>query len=321
MSSLHELLATHATLMAFRAAIKAGADLDERDVDGNTPLIVAAADRLDGQAAVLIEAGADVTARGFRGRTALYFAANRGALVIFDLLLSAGASDTQPDVFGLTPLIGAIGSAKAHPGDTLTRRMARKAAHRLLDRGVPFDDPATAWLQTPLHFCALYGEAEVGERLLAMGADPERRDGNGYTARELAIERDQRPVARLIDDIGRLSLNTPDVGTVCLWLGEPDLGDATGLEGAVIDRVLEIDPVPVRDLLRRARHGELFADAAVHIALALDQPTADTLTTAYGVQIDDPPRESWRGQAVPFLGCLRYQTDGSDPSPALDLPR
>jgi uncharacterized protein len=86
--------------------VKGGADIDERDADGSTPLIIAA---LSGKTALvntLLMLGADVKVRNDRGMTALHAAAFSGDLESLKWLQAAGADlNDAANKFGVTPLI------------------------------------------------------------------------------------------------------------------------------------------------------------------------------------------------------------------------
>ena len=94
------------------ALLKAGANADEPDVDGVTPLMRAA--RRDSSATVeaLLAAGASVHAKDKQGRTPLFYVAERydnKGVMIAKLLLSAGADASLKDNEGQTALMRARG--------------------------------------------------------------------------------------------------------------------------------------------------------------------------------------------------------------------
>lgn len=100
----------HAAALSDRVAealrlIDQGMSADERDPNGNTPLMVAAAFGNAEVAAALIERGADPNAHdGVHGATPLHFAAMAGYPAVVKLLLAHGARIGIHDSLGDVPL-------------------------------------------------------------------------------------------------------------------------------------------------------------------------------------------------------------------------
>ena len=78
---------------------KYGADMDVRDVEGNTPLILASSLRFTDGVRLLLAYGADVNASNRKGETPLIRAVQRRDADIIRLLMKAGADPDQPDSF------------------------------------------------------------------------------------------------------------------------------------------------------------------------------------------------------------------------------
>ena len=84
--------------------IKAGIDINSRDKDGSTALMVAS-ERGDVQMAqLLIQNGADVNAKNIDGYTALMYVAYKGNLAIAELLIKNKADVNARDKDGWTAL-------------------------------------------------------------------------------------------------------------------------------------------------------------------------------------------------------------------------
>ena len=94
-------------VQAVRSLVAAGADVNERDGAGRTPLIVAAQERMTAAARALLDAGADVSAADAEGETAYPFAALSDNPELVGLLLDHGADRVGTKRFGGTPLIAA----------------------------------------------------------------------------------------------------------------------------------------------------------------------------------------------------------------------
>ena len=96
----------------FTEMMAAGIEVDERDIDGNTPLMKASALGKAKFVRYLISMGADVDKRNYAGQTALHSAARAGHNEIIDILVDNGAFVNMPDLDGFTPLMFAVLSEK-----------------------------------------------------------------------------------------------------------------------------------------------------------------------------------------------------------------
>lgn len=103
-------------LEAIQKAIQAGANVNARDLKGDTPLIMAATYASDPKIIeVLIKAGADINARGSYGTTPLQAAAlDNGQLEITQALLKAGADINTRNNYGHKPLLNAVHSSRSN---------------------------------------------------------------------------------------------------------------------------------------------------------------------------------------------------------------
>jgi ankyrin repeat protein len=95
------------TVAQVQQAIKAGADVNARDEDGETPLMYAAGYNTNPDVlSVLIKAGADLNARDYEGETPLMFAAeNNTNPDVLSVLIEAGVDVNARDKDGVTPLM------------------------------------------------------------------------------------------------------------------------------------------------------------------------------------------------------------------------
>jgi len=101
--SLH-VAALQGDVEAVRGGIAAGADLNEKDAYGSTPLMVAVTFGRTAVAQALIDAGADLLITNNDGGTPLHAAAFLCRVDIVEALLQAGADRNVRDNFGNTPL-------------------------------------------------------------------------------------------------------------------------------------------------------------------------------------------------------------------------
>ena len=91
------------------ALIKAGANMNAVNSDGNTALIRAACENRKDLAKALIEAGAHLDIQNHSGYTALILAKRRGNMEVHDLLIKAGANEALQTNQGMTAATTTIG--------------------------------------------------------------------------------------------------------------------------------------------------------------------------------------------------------------------
>jgi uncharacterized protein len=179
-----------------RALIDAGAPVNGRPEDQETPLITAASYGDAEVAQVLIDAGADIEAvsapdsGGVPSGTALEHAAVFSMTDVVDVLVAAGAK-----IHSLEQA-AAAGDITGWPLDRFTlqsrlRALVFAADHQrlevidqLIEAGTPVNEPDAEWGRLPLHTAAGNGRAASVRRLLAHGADPNLRDPGHHTPLE-----------------------------------------------------------------------------------------------------------------------------------------
>jgi uncharacterized protein len=171
-----------------RALIAAGAPVDGRPGDPETPVITAASYGDADVARVLIEAGADVEARateeagGVPGGTALLHAAVFGMTPVVDVLIAAGAQvHSIEEAAAAGDVTGWLDDRT--PSDAALRALVMAAHHqrldvidRLIGAGVAVDGVDPAFGGHPLRTAASEGRPASVRRLLEHGADPDLRD-------------------------------------------------------------------------------------------------------------------------------------------------
>jgi ankyrin repeat protein len=172
-----------------------GAQVDVRDVQGNTPLMVAIR-RGDIEVARMIlqhTEGEGLEARDEQGKTVLQLAVYDGSHVILALLLEHGAIASSKDGNGVTPLMNAA------LGDSLTS--VQLLIQHVGEQGLQERDQKgrTALHYAIARFCRVMpGSAEARhcdfpslamvQVLLEAGVDPSITDRAGRTPRALAME-------------------------------------------------------------------------------------------------------------------------------------
>jgi ankyrin repeat protein len=106
--------------------IKAGIDINAKEEDGRTALLIAAEKGDAAMAALLADSGADVNARDVDGYTALMYAAYKGNLEIAELLLSHKADVHARDKDGWTALRFALLQGKTQVAELLKKQASGK---------------------------------------------------------------------------------------------------------------------------------------------------------------------------------------------------
>jgi uncharacterized protein len=187
-----------------RALIAAGAPVNGRPGDKETPLITAASSGDAEVAQALIDAGAEVDAisapnsGGVPSGTALEHAAVFGMTEVVDVLVAAGARIDSLE------MAAAAGDVSAWPLARFTlqsriRALVFAADHQrlnvidqLVQAGTPVNEADAEWGRLPLHTAAANGRAASVRRLLAHGADPNLRDPDHHTPLE-ECQQEERP--------------------------------------------------------------------------------------------------------------------------------
>lgn len=90
---------------AFSDMVMLGFDIDEQDLDGYSPLMIAAGFGKTDFVEYLIDNGANVNKRYYQGGTAMHRAAHGGYNDVIRVLADAGANVNMPDLDGITPLM------------------------------------------------------------------------------------------------------------------------------------------------------------------------------------------------------------------------
>jgi ankyrin repeat protein len=138
----------------------------------------------EGTARELLTHGPDLTFEAFAGGTALHWAHFVGAPRVVALLRAAGADPTLRDpVLGCTPeAFGVCVPASWGWASKVRERLAQ--------------DPALVAAESrrggPLHEAAHAGSLAAVQALVAAGADPARRNADGWTALDLARARPEQ---------------------------------------------------------------------------------------------------------------------------------
>jgi Raf kinase inhibitor-like YbhB/YbcL family protein len=174
---------------AVQALIARGANVNEPDDTGMTPLMTAAAQGHAAVARLLIAAGADVNATDRDAITALMRAAAANRTEAVALLLSSGADPNVRTRDGATALTAAAFGGYANVVKSLLERRADPAASDQQGR-------------TPMMAAAMNGHTAVVEALLAKGASATAADAAGATALRYAAARGHADIVDRLSKAG-----------------------------------------------------------------------------------------------------------------------
>ena len=197
---------------ALQQLIASGANLEQQDAKGRTPLMTAAAQGHTQIATVLLDAGADVNATNPRGGTPLMYAVVSGNPETVRILLSRGANINQAGANGWTAMMIAAAKGRKeiaqmlidHGCNVNVRDMygwtpLMRAAYEkrpgvvgilLKHQGVDInatDDRG----ETALHHVATHGDAEIAQLLLDHCANIRLKNEQGQTAEMVALAHNQ----------------------------------------------------------------------------------------------------------------------------------
>jgi ankyrin repeat protein len=213
---LHRLALGQKDPDIFEFFIKAGAEVDQKDALGNSPLLNAALRNTLEIVKLLSEKTKNINVANEKGQTALMLALQRNQLEVVDFLVDEGANINVLDASGNTlgyylvysfdPNKPEVFEAKLNwaidhglslntvqgDGNSLLHLAAKANDLELLKFLSAFDIPINAQNEeglTALHIAAMKAkDGEIMQYLLSQGADPKMETLFGETAHDLATE-------------------------------------------------------------------------------------------------------------------------------------
>ena len=170
-----------------RKLIAAGADVNQITDNGGTALMFAAIGGDLATVRALLASGAEVNVVGGFDWTALMVATVKGHVDVVRALIDAGADANLPDIYGWTPLMRAVYADRVEVVQALLEWPALDLEHHN-------DQGATA-----LHFAAAGGDEVLVRRLLDRGANPMSQDREGRTPSQRALASGHANVAEILE--------------------------------------------------------------------------------------------------------------------------
>ncbi|KAF3918221.1 Ankyrin-1 [Dactylellina cionopaga] len=184
-----------------------GADLEAKDEDERTPLMLAVQGGHEAVVKLLVDKGADLEAMDkYKRRTPLCLAAKGGDEIMVKLLIDKGADLKARDIYRRTPLWLA-----AEEGHGVIVQL-------LVDKGADLEAKDKYKRRTPLWLVVERGHGALVKLLVDKGADLEAKDEDGRTSLCVAVEREHEALARLLVDKGANLDARDEYGRTPLWV-------------------------------------------------------------------------------------------------------
>ena len=193
-------------------------DVNVKDPDmGQTPLHWASSRGHIGTVRLLISSGADLNTSNNYGRTPLHLAAMAGRVAIARLLLQKGAEIDKTDIWEATPLYSAMNEGNWRTAVLFIQEGANIADERYR-------------LHLFLEAAASQGNEVAVKRLIAAGAEVQRKNNQGRTPYMIARNNGHEKVANILLEQTRSPLPSPMPSPE---LGRGDFAGSVGSGSAV----------------------------------------------------------------------------------------
>ena len=211
------ILAWNNDVLGVKLHIYAGTDIDQADIDGNIPLLLAVERGHIGMAELLIQHEANLEVTDRHGFTPLIMSAELNHPEVLLILLDAGADIEAEDKAERTALDWAIIMQSIEAEEILRENDAPSGAEKsfiaaiqtnnidavntLLEDGADVNEPAYT-TKTPLHYASHSRNKDILNLLLSKGADREAKTEQGFTPLSYAVGLNHPDNCRILLDAG-----------------------------------------------------------------------------------------------------------------------
>jgi ankyrin repeat protein len=211
---------SHETVV--EALLDSGAEIESKDTNGHTPLLLAADEGHETVVKVLIEANAETESKDENGQTPLSLAAWKGHETIVKMLLEANADVESKDMRNQTPLYWA----------------AMKGCKAVVEALLKFNaeiESRNSDGQTSLSLAAEQGHETIIQILLEANADVESKDMRSRTSLSLAAEQGHETIVKMLLEA------KADVESRDIWSRTPLFLAARKGHKAVVEALLKFN--------------------------------------------------------------------------------
>ena len=256
--------AIHGHDNAAKFLIKAGADLNKGDKDGNMPLHLAVKNDNKDVALILIDAGADLNKGDGQGKTPLHLAVTNDNKDVAIKLIDAGADLNMGDGQGETPLHLAV------------TNVYKNMAMILIDAGSDLKEYTNVLKNLLLHWSAWTNTENAAKLLILAGADVNNHDSDGesnkfrWTPLHVAAKVGHKNVAIVLINAGaNIELGDEEKKTPLHWAameGQDKCAELLTNAGADILKtdINEYNPMNLALMKGHVKVADVLVDALSH---------------------------------------------------------
>ena len=199
---------TQDDVLAIRAALREGSDIDTTNVNGWSAAMFAVTSGHIRSLHTLIDAGIDLNQANAEHKTPLMFAAQQGDKEIVEVLLAANADPAQ-EMNGVSAYDLAMDSGRPLVAHMIAEASVLRGIYNddadlisiSMKRGAYINIPTPAgW--TALIYAASTGNLALSKELVNIRADPNRAENDGWTPLHFAAHNGHKDICELLLDNG-----------------------------------------------------------------------------------------------------------------------